>query len=141
MGRVSVHINKNTKGSTMNRQNNKELIVQGIHMELTPSLKEFVREKTEILFRHEGNILRLKVELECDPKQSVPTRFKAKGHIIMNGPPMIAEIESHELHKAIGLMVDKLDRMLRRKARYLKVKRKDTHDIEFESGIPKTVAV
>jgi putative sigma-54 modulation protein len=59
----------------------------------------------------------------------------------MNGPPMIAEIESHELHKAIGLMVDKLDRMLRRKARYLKVKRKDTHDIEFESGIPKTVAV
>lgn len=133
----SLILNK-TNGSTMNRHNNQELIVSGIHLELTPSLKEFVREKTERLFRHEEKIVRLRVELECDSKQSVATRFKAKAHLVIHGPDMNAEIESDELHKAIALVVDKLDRMLRRRSRYFKVRRKDTHDIEFESGIPKT---
>ena len=93
----------------MNRQNNQELIVSGIHSELTPSPKEFVSGKTARLFRHEEKIIRLKVELECDPKQSVATRFKAKGHISIHGPDMNAEMESDELHKAIALVVDKLD--------------------------------
>ena len=63
----------------MNRQNNQqhEVIVSGIHLELTPSLKTFVREKSERLFRHEERIMRLRVELECDAKESVGTRFEA----------------------------------------------------------------
>ena len=65
----------------MNRQNQHELIVSGIHLELTPSLKTFVQEKTERLFRHEERIVRIRVELECDPKETVSARFKAKGHI------------------------------------------------------------
>jgi putative sigma-54 modulation protein len=56
----------------MNKQNSSpELIVSGIHLELTPSLKTFVREKVERLFRHEERIVRMRVELECDPKQAV----------------------------------------------------------------------
>src|SRR5512140_2406740 len=48
----------------MNSQNNSELIVSGIHLELTPSLKTFVREKAERLFRHQERIVRIRVELE-----------------------------------------------------------------------------
>ena len=69
----------------MNRQNNHELIVSGIHLELTPSLKTFVREKSERLFRHEERIVRIRVELECDSKEAVGTRFKAKGHVAVHG--------------------------------------------------------
>src|SRR5437016_4939711 len=43
----------------MNSQNHREIIVSGIHLDLTPSLKTFVREKTERLFRHEERIVRL----------------------------------------------------------------------------------
>ena len=43
----------------MNSQNPHEIIVSGIHLELTPSLKTFVREKAERLFRHEERIVRL----------------------------------------------------------------------------------
>ena len=108
----------------MNRQNNHELIVSGIHLELTPSLKTFVREKADRLFRHEEHIVRLRVELEYDPKEEVGARFKAKGHILINGPAMNAIVESDECHKAVSLLTDKLDRMLRRRARLFKVKRK-----------------
>ncbi len=121
----------------MNSPNHRELIVSGIHLELTPSLKNFVGEKTERLFRHEERIIRLRVELECDPKEAVQTRFKAKGHILIHGPDMNAVVESDECHKAVSLLVDKLDRMLRRRSRWHKVKRKHTHAIEFNVALPK----
>lgn len=124
----------------MNRQNIQEMIVSGIHFELTPSLKTFVREKADRLFRHEERILRLRVELEYDPKEDMGTRFKAKGHITIQGPDMNAVVESDECHKAVALLVDKLDRMLRRRARYFKVKRKHPHPVEFIGvELPKAV--
>jgi len=100
----------------MNRQNSPELIVSGIHLDLTPSLKYFVREKAERLFRHEERIVRVRVELECD-RQEVAARFKAKGHIELRGPDMNAVVQSDECHKAVDLLVDKLNRMLRRRGR------------------------
>ena len=78
----------------MNRKNQHELIVSGIHLELTPSLKTCVQEKTERLFRHEERIVRIRVELECDPKETVSARFKAKGHIAIHGPDMNAAVGS-----------------------------------------------
>jgi putative sigma-54 modulation protein len=123
----------------MNRQNNQDLIVSGIHLELTPSLKTFVREKAERLFRHEESILRLRIELECDSTQDVGTRFKAKGHVTIQGPEMNAVVESEECHKALSLLIDKLDRMLRRRARLFKVKRKHPHAVEFDVALPKAI--
>src|SRR5207237_2203114 len=90
----------------MNSQNQHELIVSGIHLELTPSLKTFVREKAGRLFRHEERIVRIRVELECDPKEAVATRFKAKGHIVIHGHDMNAAVESDECHKAVSLLID-----------------------------------
>src|SRR6188768_1328305 len=82
------------KRRNMNSQNNNDLIVSGIHLELTPSLKTFVREKADRLFRHEERIVRMRVELECDSKQEVDARFKAKGHIEIQGPDINAIVES-----------------------------------------------
>jgi putative sigma-54 modulation protein len=123
----------------MNRQNNRELIVSGIHLELTPSLKTFVQEKTERLFRHEERILRLRVELEFDSKEGFGARFKAKGHLMINGPAMNAVVESDECHKAVSLLTDKLDRMLSRRAQLIRVKRHHPHAVEFGAPLPKTV--
>ncbi len=118
----------------MNGSNRQEVIVSGIHLELTPSLKTFVREKAERLYRHEERIVRMRIELECDPKEAVATRFKAKGHIAIQGPDMNAAVESDECHKAVSLLVDKLDRMLRRRARFLKVRRRQPHAGGFEAS-------
>jgi putative sigma-54 modulation protein len=123
----------------MNSQNHHELIVSGIHLELTPSLKTFVREKTERLFRHEERIVRLRVELECDTMESVANRFKAKGHIVIHGPDMNATVESDECHKAVSMLVDKLDRMLVRRHQLHRVKRNHPHATELDTELPKAV--
>lgn len=123
----------------MNRQNHQELIVSGIHLELTPSLKTFVQEKTERLFRHEERILRLRVELECDSKEGFGARFKAKGHVSINGSALNACVESDECHKAVALLTDKLDRMLGRRAQLFRVKRNHPHAVELGAPLPKTV--
>jgi len=124
----------------MNSQNNNELIVSGIHLELTPSLKTFVREKAQRLFRHEDRIVRLRVELECDPKEEVSTRFKAKGHITIHGPDINATVESDECHKAVSELIDKLDRMLVKRHHLHKEKRNHPHPVEFNGvDLPKAI--
>jgi putative sigma-54 modulation protein len=124
----------------MNSPNNHELIVSGIHLELTPSLKTFVKEKADRLFRHQERIVRIRVELECDSKAEVDARFKAKGHIALYGPDMNASVESDECHKAVSLLVDKLARMLDKRHQMHKVKRNHPHAVEL-SGVelPKAV--
>jgi putative sigma-54 modulation protein len=123
----------------MNSQNNHELIVSGIHLELTPSLKTFVREKAERLFRHEERIVRVRVELECDRTEAVGTQFKAKGHISIHGPDMNATVQSGECHQAVSLLIDKLDRMLQRRHQLQRVKRNHPHAVELDAAIPKGV--
>lgn len=126
----------------MNRQNNHEVIVSGIHLELTPSLKYFVREKAERLFRHEERIIRVRVELECDSKEAVATRFKAKGHVEIHGPDLNAVVQADECHKAISLLIDKLDRMLSKRHHMYKVRRHNLPAVEHidqQVALPKAV--
>jgi putative sigma-54 modulation protein len=123
----------------MNRENHPDLIVSGIHLDLTPSLKFFVREKADRLFRHEERIVRVRVELEYDPKEEIRSRFKAKGHIVIHGPAMNAVVASDECHKAVALLVDKLDRMLARRAQLVTAKRRHPRPVEFDVGLPKAV--
>ena len=125
----------------MNRQNHmNEVIVSGIHMELSPSLKTFVQEKTDRLFRHQERIVRIRVELECDPKQAVANRFTAKGHIQINGPDLNASVSSDECHKATAMLIDKLNRMLERRARMFKTRRHQLRAIDLDAAmLPKAV--
>lgn len=85
-----------------------------------------MQEKADRLFRHEERINRIRVELEFDARQDPEHRFTAKGHISINGPDMNASVSANECHKAVSLVVDKLDRMLRRRSRFFKVKRHRT---------------
>ncbi len=110
----------------MNDNRAHELIVSGIHLDLTPSLKTFVHDKAERLFRHEEQIVRIRVEIECDSNQDPQHRFTAKGHIEIHGPDLNATVTTDEAHKAVASLTDKLDRMLRRRSRFFKVKRHRT---------------
>lgn len=109
----------------------REVIVSGIHLDLTPSLKTFVQEKAERLFRHEERIVRLRVELEHDAGQTPERRFHAKGHVQSYGPEMNAMVSADECHKAIMLLIDKLNRMLRRRARFHKARRHERGTVKL----------
>ena len=124
----------------MNSQHHHEVIVSGIHLDLTPSLKTYVHEKAARLFRHEERIIRLRVELECDRSPASGVLFKAKGHIVIHGPDMNATVQADECHKAVSLLVDKLDRMLQRRHQLHRVKRNHPRSIELAAAIPKAFA-
>ena len=125
----------------MNKTNHShEVIVSGIHLELTDGLKNHVQEKMERLFRHEGHIVRIKVELECDPKHDPEHQFIAKGHIVIQGPDINATVVADECYKAIDLLVDKLDQGLRRRHGVAKDKRNHPRSIEFgDVELPKAI--
>ncbi len=115
-----------------------EVIVTGIHLDLTPSLKFYVKEKMQRLFRHDGHIVRVKVELECDPKHDHAHKFIAKAHVQVRGPDINATVSSEECHKSVDLLVDKLDHALRKRHGLAKDKRNHPHAIEWEDvSLPK----
>ena len=124
----------------MNSQNHQEVILSGIHLELTPSLKAFVNEKSARLFRHDERIVRVRIELESDRTQDVAHHFVAKGHVAIHGPDLNATVAADECHKAVSMLVDKLDRMLAERHRLQKEKRNHPHRVEFDDvALPKAV--
>jgi len=120
--------------------NNNELIISGRHLELTDSLKYFVTEKMDKLFRHEERIIRIRVELEADKLQTNETVFRAKGIIEITGPDMVASETCGDMHRSIDLLVNKLDRMIRRRSRLKKVKRNHPHSVDIPALLPKVAS-
>jgi len=115
----------------------REVIVSGIHLDLTPSLKTYVNEKVGLLFRHAERIVRVRVELKYDSQNEVTGQFTARGHVTIHGPDLNCSVAAEKCHEAVDLLVDKLNRMLRRRARYFKVRRKQLHPVEFGALLPK----
>lgn len=123
----------------MKPTNSPEIIVSGIHFELTPSLHTFVRSKAARLFRHEERIIRVRVELDCEQKRPGYRWFVARGHLGSYGPEMNASVSSDNCHQAVSLLIDKLDRMLQRRAVFSKEKRNHPHAIDLDTILPKAI--
>jgi putative sigma-54 modulation protein len=41
--------------------------------------------------------------------------FAARGHIEISGPDLRASVTTEDAHKSVNLLIDKLDRMIRRR--------------------------
>ena len=67
------------------------------------------------------------------------TRFKAKGHVMIHGPDMNAIVEADECHKAVALLIDKLDRMLGRRAQLRRAKRHRPQSVAVDVELPSAV--
>lgn len=114
-----------------------EVIVSGIHVDLTPALKAYVVDKLDKLFTHEDQIVRIRVEIEFDDRKSKDDRFTAKARMEIHGPDAIVSVTSDDAYKSIDLLADKLDRKIRRRARLQKTKRNHPHEVELDAELPK----
>lgn len=120
-----------------NSSSNHEVILKGVHLDLTESLKSIAQEKVTRLFRHEDRIVRIRVELEHDKTRHKEKEFIAKGHIEIQGPNMVASVASEDCLKSLDLLIDKLDRMIRRRSRLRLSKRRHPHRVEIPASLPK----
>jgi putative sigma-54 modulation protein len=113
------------------------LLLRGIHLSLTAALRSVVELKTERLLRHEPRILRIRVELEHDRTRGPAAAFVAKGHLEVRGNDLLAAVASEDCYKSIDLLVDRLDRMLQRRAERFRGHRHDLHAIDLPVRLPK----
>ena len=92
-----------------------KILLRGVHLPLTQALRDIVAEKTERLFRHESELVRLRLDLEHDRTKSPAKAFIARGRIELHGPDLVASVASEDCYKSVDLLVDKLDALLRRR--------------------------
>lgn len=114
-----------------------DIIISGDNLSLTNSLKQMVIDKVLKLFEHEPHILRIRVELAQDHKARGNPDFIAKGIIEIRGKDMVVACKSEDSYKSIDLLVEKLDRKLRRRSRLRVLKRKQPHAVDIPAVLPK----
>ena len=90
----------------------RDIIISGVHLDLTDALKQIVQEKAEKLFRHDESIIRVRFDLEHVTTKDPQTEFVAKGHVEIQGPDIVASSASDDLYKSIDLLIQKLDRQI-----------------------------
>jgi putative sigma-54 modulation protein len=92
---------------------NDKIHVRGIHLTLTPALKNAMHDKAERLLRHNAHIIRVRMDLEHHDTKEPAQRFVAKAQVEIDGPDLVASATSEDAYKSIDLLVDKLDKLLR----------------------------
>lgn len=92
----------------------KDVILSGIHLELTDALRSYVEEKSARLLRHEPGILKIQVDLERNANRSHSDEFIARGIISISGANnFVAQSAADDLYRAIDEMTDRLDRQIK----------------------------
>ena len=114
-----------------------DVIISGNNVELTEALREAVYSKVSRLFEHENSIIRIRVELTFDPKRSQKEQQIVRALIEIRGNDMVVTEASDDMYKSLDVLVDKLDRKIRRRSRLQRVKRKQTHEVDIPSQLPK----
>lgn len=112
----------NTTTPPASHVNHNKLLFRGIHLSLTDALRSALYEKADRLLRHEPRIDRLRIDIEHDATRGREV-FVAKGHIEIGGPDLIASVAADDAYKATDLLIDKLDRLLRRRTSLHKARR------------------
>ncbi len=94
------------------------LNIQGHHVDLTDSLRNYVSGKIERLERHMDGLLEINVILAVEK-----LRHKAEATLHVSGANLFAESVEDDMYAAIDGLVDKLDRQVCK----LNAKRHDHH--------------
>ena|ERR1043166_1030064 len=114
-----------------------KLIMQGVHVELTPALQNIIREKFSVLLRHNEWIVRLHVRLRKDQDRGSKHVFGATGQIEMRGPDVVATVQGEDANNVLDGLVEKLDEQLRERHERLKDKRNHPQQVEIDAELPK----
>lgn len=101
-----------------------DIQIETINYTLDHDKREQILKKCQRLLSHESKIISLSIELIVDSHSKTHQKEHiAKGHMGLKGKPIFISTANDSMDKSIDLLVDKLDRSLRRKSRMLKFKR------------------
>jgi putative sigma-54 modulation protein len=88
------------------------LTISGHHLDLTPSLKEYVLTKLERITRHFDQVVDVNVLLSVEKMKEKERRQKAEITLHVKGKDIFVENSHEDLYAAIDQVMDKLDRQV-----------------------------
>ncbi|MDF0606106.1 ribosome-associated translation inhibitor RaiA [Neisseriaceae bacterium TC5R-5] len=83
------------------------LKVTGLHLEVTPSLRQYVESKMERVTRHVDHVIDASITLSVDKLVQ-----KAEVNVRLPGKDIHVEATEADMYAAIDVLMDKLDRQV-----------------------------
>ncbi|HJV82520.1 ribosome hibernation-promoting factor, HPF/YfiA family [Noviherbaspirillum sp.] len=90
------------------------LTISGHHLELTPSIREYVQTKLERIKRHFDHVIDVAVILAVEKLPEKEKRQRAEINLRLRGNVIHVESIAEDLYAAIDMLIDKLDRQVLR---------------------------
>ncbi len=103
------------------------LNMTGHHLEITPSIRDYVSSKMTRINRHFDHVIDVSMILSVEKLQQ-----KIEANVHLSGKDIFVESENPDMYAAIDLLVDKLDRQIIKH----KEKVKNKHDTPALKRIP-----
>ena len=103
------------------------LNMTGHHLEITPSIRDYVSAKMIRINRHFDHVIDVNMTLSVEKLCQ-----KIEANVHLSGKDIFVESENPDMYAAIDLLVDKLDRQIIKH----KEKVKNKHDIAALKRIP-----
>ncbi len=91
-----------------------DVAISGTHIELTPTLKSFVRHQTDRLFCHGLLVSCVSVDLERDDLRACGPWFVARGYVRTAEREVFASAGADECQKSVSCLIDHLDHIVAR---------------------------
>jgi putative sigma-54 modulation protein len=88
------------------------LKISGHHLEVTPSLREYVLTKLDRITRHFDQVVDVSVLLTVENQKEKDRRQKAEVTLHVKGRDIFVEQSHEDLYAAIDQLMDKLDRQV-----------------------------
>jgi len=88
------------------------LTISGHHLEVTPSLREYVLTKLDRVTRHFDQVVDINVLLTVENLKEKERRQKAEVTLHAKGKDIFVEATHQDLYAAIDELMDKLDRQV-----------------------------
>jgi len=83
------------------------LHMTGHHLEITPSIRDYVSSKMTRINRHFDHVIDVNMILSVEK-----LRQKIEANVHLSGKDIFAESENDDMYAAIDLLIDKLDRQI-----------------------------
>jgi putative sigma-54 modulation protein len=88
------------------------LTISGHHLEITPSMREYVLTKLDRVTRHFEQVVDINVLLSFEKLKEKERRQKAEVTLHVKGKDIFVETSHEDMYAAVDQLMDKLDRQV-----------------------------
>ncbi|MBI4734014.1 MAG: ribosome-associated translation inhibitor RaiA [Rubrobacteridae bacterium] len=91
-----------------------EIIVKGRHIEVTAALRSYAEEKIGRIAKYFDQIMKIEIELNDEKNPSISASKTVEVTVFTKGPVLRAKESSTDMYASIDMVVDKLERQIKR---------------------------